>query len=110
MLIAEGTRDEGAATASIRREAAMMKSIHAARRALIGGPINFDLMSSFSVSDDGATQGVLSFVEDEREAHKKQLSDVEDTPMEIKQGEAKETTRLEPSSYRPSWQSGLEDF
>ena len=39
-----------------------------------------------------------------REANKKQLSDVEDTPMEIKQ-EAKETTRLEPSSYRPSWQS-----
>ena len=110
MLIAEGTRDEGAATASIRREAAMMKSIHAARRALIGGPIKFDLMSSFSVSDDGATQGVLSFVEDEREANKKQLSDVENTPAEIKQGEAKETTRLEPSSYRPSWQSGLEDF
>ena len=110
MLIAEGTRDEGAATASIRREAAMMKSIHAARRALIGGPINFDLMSSFSVSDNGATQGVLGFVEDEREANKKQLSDVEDTPMEIKQGEDKETTRLEPSSYRPSWQSGLEDF
>ena len=110
MLIAEGTRDEGAATASIRREAAMMKSIHAARRALIGGPIKFDLMSSFSVSDDGATQGVLSFVEDEREANKKQLSDVENTPAEIKQGEAKEITRLEPSSYRPSWQSGLEDF
>ena len=109
MLIAEGTRDEGPplpqseGSSDDEVDSRYEESTHR-------GPINFDLTSSFSVSDDGATQGVLSFVEDEREANKKQLSDVEDTPMEIKQGEAKETTRLEPSSYRPSWQSGLEDF
>ena len=50
VLIAEGTRDEGAANSSQRREEAMLRSIHSVRRSLLVGPIDYSVLDSFSVS------------------------------------------------------------
>ena len=66
VLIAEGTRDEAAAVASHRRETAMMKSIHAVRRALTGGPINYSLLEPFSIQNIDGEIDVESFIKNER--------------------------------------------
>ena len=110
VLIAEGTRDEAAAVASHRRESAMMKSIHAVRRALTGGPINYGLLEAFSIENIDTKVDVGSFVKNEREANKHDFPQFEQTSSDTVASTIDQEKRAGPAAYRPSGQSGLDDF
>ena len=110
VLIAEGTRDEAAAIASHRRERAMMKSIHAVRRALKGGPINYSLLGSFSIEDIGGEIDPGRFIKNEREANKYEFPKAEEAGSSMAISAIEEEKRAKPAAYRPSGQSGLDEF
>ena len=110
VLIAEGTRDEAAAIASHRREMAMMKSIHAVRRALKGGPINYSLLGSFSIEDIGGEIDAGRFIKNEREANKYEFPKAEEAGSSMAISAIEEEKRAKPAAYRPSGQSGLDEF
>ena len=110
VLIAEGTRDEAAAVASHRRERAMMKSIHAVRRALTGGPINYSLLEPFSIQNIDGEIDVESFIKEEREANKHKFPQFEETGSNEVMPIIDQEKRAGPAAYRPSGQSGLDDF
>ena len=110
VLIAEGTRDEGAVSASLRRELAMKRSIHSVRRGLTSGPIDYSLLDSFNVSRDGEFTKADSFISEERSRHAAHLSEERNSVTFIEDEEDSVLSLSDPSSFRPRGQFGLEDF
>ena len=88
----------------------MMKSIHAVRRALTGGPINYGLLEAFSIENIDSKVDVGSFVKNEREANKHDFPQFEQTSSDTVASTIDQEKRAGPAAYRPSGQSGLDDF
>ena len=88
----------------------MMKSIHAVRRALTGGPINYSLLGPFSVQNIDGEIDVESFIKMEREANKHKFPQFEETGSNEVVPIIDRVKRAGPAAYRPSGQSGLDDF
>ena len=110
VLIAEGTRDEGAANSSQRREEAMLRSIHSVRRSLLVGPIDYSVLDSFSVSSEQGLIDASSFIQEERERYKHKFS-ISDTSNEGSSPRIPESAGgLDAKTFRPWGQSGLDDF
>jgi Fanconi anemia group M protein len=112
VLIAEGTRDEGAVSASQRRELAMKRSIHSARRGLASGPIDYSLLDSFGVDMGAEFVKAEFFISEEKRRHAAVLLEDEDPSRAVDDiGEEPSSSPLaDPSSFRPRGQFGLEDF
>lgn len=110
VLIAEGTRDEGAVTASLRRELAMKRSIHSVRRGLNSGPIDYSLLDSFTVDLGVEFVKADFFISEERSRHAANLSEEREPTTVIDDVEEKVSSLSDPSSFRPRGQFGLEDF
>ena len=112
VLIAEGTRDEGAVSASQRRELAMKRSIHSARRGLASGPIDYSLLDSFGVDMGAEFVKAEFFISEEKRRHAAVLLEEEDPSRAVDDnGEEPSSSPLaDPSSFRPRGQFGLEDF
>ena len=110
VLIAEGTRDEGAVTASLRRELAMKRSIRSVRRGLTSGPIDYSLLDPFTVDLGVEFVKAEFFISEERSRHAANLSEEREPTTVIDDVEEKVSSLSDPSSFRPRGQFGLEDF
>ena len=108
VLIAEGTRDEGAKAMAVRREENMQRAVHRVRRSL-PRVHHSDLsnLGRFSVVDEGSLLPANEFVISEREKRRSQISKSDLTPAEI--GD-KSVKNLPSEQIRPRGQYGLDDF
>jgi len=108
VLIAEGTRDEGAKAAAVRREENMQRAVHRVRRSL-PRVHHSDLsnLGRFSVVGEGFLLPANEFVISEREKRRSQISKSDLTPAEIGNKTAK---NLPSEQIRPRGQYGLDDF
>ncbi len=108
VLIAEDTRDEGSMAAAKRREKGMQRAVHRVRRELPRSH-HSDLanLGSFTVLD-GAEIAASEFVKSERERNRLEINE-EDLPVDDDSG-GSIVAALEPKTFRPRGQSGLEDF
>ncbi len=109
VLVAEGTRDEGAREASKRKEEAMHRAVRRVSRSLTGNP-HKDLsnLSSFSVE---SAEGLLSASEFVLEARSKLGPEISEHDLtgfpDISVGDLE---RIPPESFRPAGQTGLDQF
>ena len=108
MLIAEDTRDEGSMAAAKRKEKGMQRAVHRVRRGLPRGH-HSDLsnLDSFMILGEGQMPA-SDFVTSERERNRPEIIVEDRTDLPI--GEADSSGPLDPSTFRPMVQSGLEDF
>jgi len=108
VLIAEDTRDEGSMAAAKRKEKGMQRAVHRVRRELPRAH-HSDLsnLDSFRVLD-GSEIAASEFIKSERERNRLEITEEDLTIGEGGGGAGVEA--LEPKTFRPRGQSGLEDF
>ena len=108
VLIAEDTRDEGARAASERREEFMQRAVHRVRRKLPRSPhVDLSNLEAFEVRDDNSTVSAEQFVLDEREFHRTEISEVDDSDSE---DDGASPEALPPQTFRARGQTGLEQW
>ncbi len=109
VLVAEGTRDERAKDSAKRKEEFMHKAARRVSRELPGSP-HKDLsnLERFSVSSEGVVCSAAEFVLEARERHKSDLSGADITPSKDPGGTSK--VDLPPGNFRPTGQTGLDQF
>tara|TARA_B100000287_G_scaffold434667_1_gene499805 strand:- start:276 stop:2021 length:1746 start_codon:yes stop_codon:yes gene_type:complete len=109
VLIAEGTRDEGAKDSARRKEEFMHKSVRRVSRNLPGfGHRGLSNLSCFEVLEESGLVPASDFVREHREKSSREFSGVDSTPM--KEGARKSRERPAPENFRPSGQAGLDEF
>ena len=108
VLIAEGTRDEGAKAAALRREENMLRAVHRVSRSL-PRTHHSDLsnLTGFSVVSEGVVIDSADFVKSQREERRSSISEADET---ISKDSVVRRGSLPSESIRPSGQYGLEDF
>ena len=108
VLIAEGTRDEGAKAAALRREENMLRAVHRVSRSL-PRTHHSDLsnLTGFSVVSEGVVIDSADFVKSQREERRSSISEADET---ISKDSVVKSGSLPSESIRPSGQYGLEDF
>jgi len=108
VLIAEDTRDEGSMAAAKRKEKGMQRAVHRVRRGLPRGH-HSDLsnLGSFSILGESRIPA-SDFVIGERERSRPEI--IKEDRNERPRGREMRTESLDPSTFRPKGQSGLEDF
>ena len=109
VLVAEGTRAEGANEAARRKEEFMQKAVRRVSRELSGNP-HKDLSNliSFRVQSADANISAADFVLEARERHRRELSDSDSTPILGSNDASRDS--LPPENFRPSGQTGLDQF
>ncbi len=109
VLIAEGTRDERAKDSAKRKEEFMHKAARRVSRELPGSP-HKDLsnLGGFTVCSDEKSLSAAEFVLETRERHRRELSEADTTPAKG----PKEDPRIDlpPENFRPTGQTGLDQF
>ena len=109
VLIAEGTRDEGAMLASSKKEFYMNRAVRRVSRSLTSVPqTNLSNISKFKVDGDFGTSPASDFVIDAREKSRMDLSEKDETP--VSEREVVDQSKLSPERFRPSGQTGLENY
>ena len=108
VLIAEGTRDEGAKAAALRREENMLRAVHRVSRSL-PRTHHSDLsnLTGFSVVSEGIVINSVDFVKSQREERRRSISEADKT---ISENSVVKSGSLPSESIRPRGQYGLEDF
>jgi len=108
VLIAEGTRDEGAKESARRKEEFMHKILRRVSREL-NGPRHGDLknMGSFRVKTPEGMLSAYEYIIGERERARGELAKEDLTPKEARE---KSGSSIPISNFRPSGQTGLEEF
>jgi len=108
VLVAEGTRDERAKDSARRKEDFMHKSARRVSRGLSGSP-HKDLsnLTRFTVSTELGVRTAAEFVIEARERHRGELSTADSTMVEPARNPLE---NLPPSNFRPSGQTGLDQF
>lgn len=108
VLIAEGTRDEGAKAAALRREENMLRAVHRVSRSL-PRMHHSDLsnLTGFSVVSEGIVIDSVDFVKSQREERRTSISEADKT---ISENSVVKSGSLPSESIRPKGQYGLEDF
>ena len=109
VLVAEGTRDERAKDSAKRKEQFMHKAARRVARELPGSP-HKDLsnLERFTVSSESGHFSAAEFVLETRERHRSDLSGSDTTPAKELGGTPK--ADLPPSNFRPTGQTGLDQF
>jgi len=109
VLIAEGTRDEGARAAAVRKEEFMHKAVRRVGRKLSRGPhTDLSNLGLFVIVQDGVSVPAAEFVLDARERHRAELARSDETAVSE---QCRQTTHaLPPETFRPTGQIGLEQF
>jgi Fanconi anemia group M protein len=109
VLIAEGTRDEGARAAAVRKEGFMHKAVRRVGRKLAKGPhTDLSNLGRFEVVRDNGSVPAAEFVLEVREGHRARLAQSDDT-VTSEQGRQAAATPS-PENFRPTGQAGLEQF
>ncbi len=109
VLIAQGTRDEGAKEASKRKEEFMQKAVRRVSRSLPGTRHRVHSnLGGFMVRTSEGDVSAEKFVLEAEESHRVELSESDSTPLEKEARSPKDA--LDPMSFRPSSQTGLDQF
>ena len=108
VLIAEGTRDEGAKATALRREENMQRAVHRVSRSL-PRKHHSDLsnLPGFSVVSEGLVMDSKDFVKAQREERRSSMLEKDETASELY---TRKSEALSSDSIRPRGQFGLEDF
>jgi len=108
VLIAEGTRDEGAKATALRREENMQRAVHRVSRSL-PRKHHSDLSNllGFSVVSEGLVMDSVDFVKAQREERRSSMLEKDETASELY---TRKSEALSSDSIRPRGQFGLEDF
>ncbi len=107
VLIAEGTRDEGAKAAAERREEFMQRAVHRVRRKLPRSPhTDLSNLSRFEVSAEGGVISASEFVHSQRQMHRIEITESDDSAA----SEGRSPPALPPETFRARGQTGLEQF
>ena len=108
VLIAEGTRDEGAKATALRREENMQRAVHRVSRSL-PRKHHPDLsnLTGFSVVSEGLVMDSVDFVKAQREERRSSMLEKDETASELY---TRKSEALSSDSIRPRGQFGLEDF
>jgi len=118
VLVAIGTRDEGARSSAAYREQRMQKAIDRVRRKM-GRPNNDDLsehLTSFNVIDEGDVSSAYSFMKSEKERLVPELGEmksritISSEQVEDEEILTEHNTELDPKRLRPKGQTGLDSF
>ena len=108
VLIAEGTRDEGAKAAALRREENMLRAVHRVSRSLPRTHhLDLSNLTGFSVVSEGIVIDSVDFVKSQREERRTSISEADKT---ISENSVVKSGSLPSESIRPKGQYGLEDF
>ncbi|MEC7531845.1 MAG: DEAD/DEAH box helicase [Candidatus Thermoplasmatota archaeon] len=108
VLIAEGTRDEGAKAAALRREENMLRAVHRVSRSLPRTHhLDLSNLTGFSVVSEGIVIDSVDFVKSQREERRTSISESDKT---ISENSVVKSGSLPSESIRPRGQYGLEDF
>jgi len=109
VLVAEGTRDERAKDSAKRKEEFMHKAARRVSRELPGSP-HKDLsnLERFSISSDGGVCSAAEFVLETRERHRSDLSGTDTTTA--KNPKESSNADIPPENFRPTGQTGLDQF
>ena len=107
VLIAEGTRDEGARASAERREGFMQRAVHRVSRKLPRSH-HRDLsnLGRFEVFSEGSSVRASEFVSEQREMHRVEINESDDSEATENSG----PSALPPETFRAKGQTGLEQF
>ena len=107
VLIAEGTRDEGARASAERREGFMQRAVHRVSRKLPRSH-HRDLsnLGRFEVFSEGSSVRASEFVSEQREMHRVEINESDDSEAM----ENSSPSALPPETFRAKGQTGLEQF
>ena len=107
VLIAEGTRDEGARASAERREGFMQRAVHRVSRKLPRSH-HKDLsnLGRFEVFSGGISVPASEFVSEQREMHRVEINESDDSEATENSG----PSALPPETFRAKGQTGLEQF
>ena len=109
VLIAEGTRDEGARAAAARREEYMHRAVRRVSRSLEGAPHNdLENLNKFVVARGDEVVSAAEFVLEARGRHSSVLASNDESESSEQEGAL--VSRADPESLRPRGQTGLEQF
>ena len=107
VLIAEGTRDEGAKAAAARREEFMQRAVHRVRRKLPRSPhTDLSNLGRFEVSAEDGVIPASEFVHSQRQMHQIEITESDDSTAP----ENGSSPALPPETFRARGQTGLEQF
>ena len=107
VLIARGTMDERALSSSRKKEEYMHKSVRRVARRFPSSMSDLSNIADFHVILNGTKEGVIGYVNREKEKFSTELSNVDDTlDYNFMEGNRK----LPPQKFRPEGQTGLEQF
>ena len=107
VLIAEGTRDEGAKAAAERKEEFMQRAVHRVRRKLPRSPhTDLSNLGRFEVSADDGVISASEFVHSQRQMHQIEITE-SDGSIAPENGSS---PALPPETFRARGQTGLEQF
>ena len=107
VLIAEGTRDEGAKAAAARREEFMQRAVHRVRRKLPRSPhTDLSNLGRFEVSAEDGVISASEFVHSQRQMHQIEITESDDSTA----SENGSSPALPPETFRARGQTGLEQF
>ncbi len=108
VLIAENTRDEGALSAAQRREESMHLAVAKVRRQLPRRThIDLSNLNQFEIEIQSEQIAASEFVKQQREKHRPSIVEEDTTESTEK---ISEITNMDPSTFRPRGQTGLEEF
>ena len=118
VLIAKGTRDEGARKSAAYREKRMQSAIDRVRRNM-GRPNNDDLskhITSFEVIDEDGVRSAFSFMQSEKErlapelGERKNRISISNEQIEDEKPSTESDSEINPKRLRPKGQTGLDSF
>ena len=110
VLIAQGTRDEGATAAAAKREERMLIAIRRVKNRRNSFNPDLELLSSFSIIEDGKEIDAKGFVQSERNRLRQELVEVDDTPLLESHKEEDQHPPIPPDRRRRRGQSGIEEW
>lgn len=112
VLIAQGTRDEGATAAAAKREEKMLIAIRRVKHKRYSFNPDLEMLSTFKVIKENEVIDASDFVVAERERLREELESVDETPVEDENTESKEEEfpDIPPERRRRRGQSGLEEW
>ena len=110
VLIAQDTRDEGATAAAAKREERMLIAIRRVKNKRNSFNPDLELLSSFSIIEDGKNIDAKEFVKSERNRLREELEEIDDTPVLESNTEEEQHPPIPPERRRRRGQSGIEEW
>ena len=110
VLIAQDTRDEGATAAAAKREERMLIAIRRVKNKRNSFNPDLELLSSFSIVEDGKNIDAKEFVKSERNRLREELEEIDDTPVLESNTEDEQHPPIPPERRRRRGQSGIEEW